>query len=127
MVEKGEGGINVLAILVPAIEALTLLVILVGRRGRKKDKKSSLEDGEFDKLQLLFMYTLPMMIVMYPIADKIHFLIGTYIASILMIYELYMSINIITKNKEKLIPNDILNLTHIHIKKITNRINRKLF
>lgn len=101
LIEKGEGGINVLAILVPVIEVLTLLVILVGRRGRKKGKKSSLEDGEFDKLQLLFMYTLPMMIVMYPIADKIHFLIGTYIASILMIYELYMSINIIIKNKTK--------------------------
>lgn len=99
LIEKGEGGINVLAILVPVIEALTLLVILVGRRGRKKEKKSSIEDGEFDKLQLLFLYTLPMMIVMYPIADKIHFLIGTYAAAILMIYELYISINIIIKNK----------------------------
>ena len=38
LVEKGEGGINVLAILVPVIEVLTLLVILVGRRGRKKEK-----------------------------------------------------------------------------------------
>ena len=40
LIEKGEGGINVLAILVPVIEVLTLLVILVGRRGRKKGKKS---------------------------------------------------------------------------------------
>ena len=100
LVEKGEGGINVLAILVPVIEVLTLLVILVGRRSRKKGKASALENEEFNKLQILFMYSLPMLIVMYLIADKIHFLIGTYIASILMMYELYISINIIIKNKK---------------------------
>ena len=100
LVEKGEGGINVLAILTPIIEVLTLIVILVIRRGKKKEKKSSLENGEHDKLQLLFIYSLPMLIVIYPIADKIHFLIGVYMAAILMMYELYISINIIVRNRK---------------------------
>jgi hypothetical protein len=100
LVEKGEGGINVLAILTPIIEVLTLIAIIVIRRGKKKEKTSALEDGEHDKLQLLFMYSLPMLIVIYPIADKIHFLIGVYMAVILMMYELYISINIILKNRK---------------------------
>jgi 4-amino-4-deoxy-L-arabinose transferase-like glycosyltransferase len=100
LVEKTEGGINVLAILVPVITVLTLLVILIGRRGRRKGKKSALEQDEFTKLQLLFVYSLPMFSLVYPIADKIHFLTGIYIVSILMIYELYISISIIVKNKK---------------------------
>ena len=100
LVEKTEGGINVLAILVPVITALTLLVILIGRRGRKKGKKSALANEEFYKLQLLFVYSLPMFSLVYPIADKIHFLIGIYIVSILMVYELYINISIIIKDKK---------------------------
>ncbi len=101
LIEKREGGINVLAILVPMIEILTLIVILVVRIGKHKGKKSTLEKSEFDKLQLLFIYSLPMFTLIYPIADRIHFLIGIYVISILIMYELYISIQIIIKNKKE--------------------------
>ena len=100
LVEETEGGVNVLAILVPILAVLTLIVIILGRRGRKKGKKSALEQTEFDKLQCLFIYSLPMLSLIYPIADKIHFLNGIYVLAILMMYELYMSISIIVKNKK---------------------------
>ena len=99
LVMGSKSEISILTVLVPLIEALTILVILAGRRSRKAKKKSALETEDFNKLQVLFIYSLPMLLTIYPIADKIHFLISIYISAILIMYELYISINIIIKNK----------------------------
>lgn len=92
--------IKMLSIIIPLtiiINALYIIFLIV-----KKKKNNNLNN-----ILTLFLYSLSIIIVMYPISDEIHFLIGSLITIILLIYDiyvilikLYIKINI---NKKKFI------------------------
>lgn len=76
--------IKLLAILMPILIILTSIIIIVEVINDKKNKiKLKIE---FLNLIVLFIYGISMIIIMYPITDEIHFIIGMMISIITIIY-----------------------------------------
>ena len=69
--------IRILAVLIPAS-------IMLNARILKR------ENNEFKNILTILIYSVSIIIVMYPISDKIHFLIGSFIALIGLIYQIYL-------------------------------------
>ena len=66
------------------IMILTTAITFIKYRLPKNKEKNETE--EIKNIQILTLYSLPMLIVIYPISDKIHFLIGTTISIIAIVY-----------------------------------------
>ncbi len=75
--------IKILAILVPITIILMAIALIIS-----KIIKS--ENNKIDKILTLLIYSLSIIIVMYPISDEIHFLIGSTISIIGLIYMAYI-------------------------------------
>lgn len=73
--------ISILSILVPIL-LLTVYIKTVIFSNKNKDKK----------IYILFAYSVASLIVVYPISDSIHFLIGIFPALILLVYFLWSSL-----------------------------------
>ena len=67
--------IRILAVLIPASIMLNAIILLIARILKR-------ENDEFKNILTILIYSVSIIIVMYPISDKIHFLIGSYIAII---------------------------------------------
>ena len=76
--------IVILAKIIPII-MLTAVIVSITTFITQRIKKEKI-DEQTRTIQILTLYGLPMLAVVYPIADKIHFLIGTIIIIILTIY-----------------------------------------
>ena len=75
--------IRILAVLIPASIMLNAIILLVARILKR-------ENDEFKNILTILIYSVSIIIVMYPISDKIHFLIGSFIALIGLIYQIYL-------------------------------------
>ena len=71
--------IRILSVLIPASIMLNAIILLVARILKR-------ENDEFKNILTILIYSVSIIIVMYPISDKIHFLIGSFIALIGVIY-----------------------------------------
>lgn len=81
--------ISILSILIPIL-LLTIYIKTIIFSNKNKDKK----------IYILFAYSVASLIVVYPISDSIHFLIGIFPSIILLVYFLWSSlIKRIQKNK----------------------------
>lgn len=85
--------IVILAKIVPII-TLTTVIVSVTTFITQRIKKEKI-DEQTRTIQILTLYGLPMLAVIYPIADKIHFLIGSIIILILTIYLIIIGIELI--------------------------------
>ena len=86
--------IRALALLMP-ISIISISVMLIIANTKKK------EDIEILKLLTLLVYSLSIIIVMYPISDEIHFLIGGLIAIIGLVYIIFLLTKIIYNGIER--------------------------
>ena len=75
--------IRILAVLIPASIMLNAIILLIARILKR-------ENDEFKNILTILIYSVSIIIVMYPISDKIHFLIGSFIALIGLIYQIYL-------------------------------------
>ena len=75
--------IQILAVLIPASIMLNAIILLIARILKR-------ENDEFKNILTILIYSVSIIIVMYPISDKIHFLIGSFIALIGLIYQIYL-------------------------------------
>lgn len=75
--------IRILAVLIPASIILNAIILLVARILKRKN-------DELKNIFTILIYSVSIIIVMYPISDKIHFLIGSFIALIGLIYQIYL-------------------------------------
>ncbi|MEI3394487.1 MAG: hypothetical protein V8R82_02075 [Clostridia bacterium] len=75
--------IRILSIAVPITLILMSIIIIVTKWIKKDDKK-------IDNILILLMYSLSIIIVMYPISDEIHFLIGSLISIISIFYTIFI-------------------------------------
>ena len=75
--------IRILSIALPITLILMSIIIIVTKWIKKDDKK-------IDNILILLMYSLSIIIVMYPISDEIHFLIGSLIAIISIFYIIFI-------------------------------------
>lgn len=73
--------IQILAILVPISIMINALILLVSKVIKK-------EKQEMKNILTILIYSVSIIIVMYPISDKIHFLIGSFIAIIGLAYQI---------------------------------------
>lgn len=73
--------IRILSILMPVSIMLNAVILLISRILKKENK-------EFKNILTILIYSVSIIIVMYPISDKIHFLIGSFIALIGLIYQI---------------------------------------
>ena len=73
--------IRILAVLIPVSIMLNAVILLISRILKKENK-------EFKNILTILIYGISIIIVMYPISDKIHFLIGSFIALIGLIYQI---------------------------------------
>ena len=80
--------IRILAGLVPISVIITGFILIYSKILNKENKK-------IDNLFTLFTYSFSIIIVMYPISDKIHFLLGSYITIIEIAYLIYLLGNFI--------------------------------
>ena len=71
LVKEGKTWIRILAVLVPVITIITFFVAVI-----KKDRN----------LSVLTAYSIATFAVVFPISDEIHFLIGSYISLLLIVY-----------------------------------------
>lgn len=86
--------IRALALFMP-ISIISILVMLIIANIKKK------ESIEILKLLTMLVYSLSIIIVMYPISDEIHFLIGGLIAIIGLIYIIFLLTKIIYNGIER--------------------------
>lgn len=75
--------IKILSFAMPIIVVANVVASIIIKI-RKKEKE------EFETLQKLTLYSLPMLTVIYPISDKIHFLIGITILLIAFSYSVFL-------------------------------------
>lgn len=75
--------IRILAVLIPASIMLNAIILLIARILKR-------ENNEFKNILTILIYSVSIIIVMYPISDKIHFLIGSFIALIGLINQIYL-------------------------------------
>lgn len=83
LLQSDKIEIRILSILVP-ISIVLMGVILVISKILKKD------NDNIQKILTIFIYSLSIIIVMYPISDVIHFLIGSLISIIGLVYLIYL-------------------------------------
>ena len=81
LLENDEIEIKILSIVVPISMIIMPIIMLINKK-LNKDKSR--------RVLTILMYSLSIVIVMYPIADKIHFLIGSVIIIIGIIYTLFL-------------------------------------
>lgn len=100
-----NGIIGILARILPYVIAIeiVLVIMLILKSFKKKEKQ-----GYLEKLIICSIYSLPMLIVIYPIADEIHFLIGSIMTWIefsaiifVIVKEIIKKILITEENKRK--------------------------
>ena len=92
--------IRILSILMPISIILMAIILIINRILKRENEK-------IEKLLTILLYSLSIIIVMYPISDKIHFLIGGLISILGLIYMIclvgeYTYNKIKLKNKYKL-------------------------
>lgn len=99
LLESNKIEIRALAILVP-ISIILMIIILVIAKVLKK------ENEKIQNILTILIYSISIIIVMYPISDEIHFLIGSLISIIGLIYmiillgeKIYSKINYTKKYK----------------------------
>lgn len=83
LLQNDKTEVKIFSILMP-ISILIMCIILIVSKSLKKD------NNKIKNLLTLLMYSLSIIIVMYPISDEIHFLIGSLISIIGLIYILYL-------------------------------------
>lgn len=83
LLESNKIEIRVFSILVP-ISIILMAIILVIAKILKK------ENENIQKILTIFIYSLSIIIVMYPISDEIHFIIGSLISIIGLIYMIFL-------------------------------------
>ena len=76
--------------MIPVSIMLNAIILLVSRISKKENK-------ELKNILTILIYSVSIIIVMYPISDKIHFLIGSFIAIIGLTYQLCLLGKIIYK------------------------------
>lgn len=79
LLQNNKIEIRILSILVPVSIILIAITLIITKMLKK-------ENENIQKLLTMLIYSLSTIIVMYPISDKIHFLIGSIIAIIALIY-----------------------------------------
>ena len=83
--------IAILSRIIPVTIIATILTSIITKIINIKKPEIQEETREkFTNIQILTLYSLPMLVVIYPIADKIHFLIGITIALICISYCLFL-------------------------------------
>ncbi len=83
--------ITILSRLIPVTIIVTILASIITKIISIKKVEVQEETKEkFTNIQILTLYSLPVLIVIYPIADRIHFLIGITIALISISYCLFL-------------------------------------
>lgn len=70
--EGGSALISILAVVLPAYLFFAIIFLIMGDKNRTIN----------NLLKILILYSLPLALLIYPIADKMHFLIGTFILMI---------------------------------------------
>lgn len=83
LLQNDKIEINIFSVLMP-ISILVMAIILIVSKFLKK------ENNKIENLLTLLMYSLSIIIVMYPISDEIHFLIGSIISIIGLIYIIFL-------------------------------------
>lgn len=83
LLQNDKIEINIFSVLMP-ISILVMAIILIVSKFLKK------ESNKIENLLTLLMYSLSIIIVMYPISDEIHFLIGIIISIIGLIYIIFL-------------------------------------
>lgn len=83
LLQNDKIEINIFSVLMP-ISILVMAIILIVSKFLKK------ENNKIENLLTLLMYSLSIIIVMYPISDEIHFLIGSLISIIGLIYIIFL-------------------------------------
>ena len=79
--------IVVLARIIPIITLISIIIsIITFITQRSKKYKNQEENKEIKTIQTLTLYGIPVLAIIYPIADKIHFLIGSIIMLIITCY-----------------------------------------
>ncbi len=100
LLNNNKLAIKALAVIVPISIIINAIYIIYASIFNSKNKN-------LKNIITLFSYSLSIIIVMYPISDEIHFLIGSLIAIISCIYLIYLSVikiyNKITIHKKHLI------------------------
>ena len=76
--------------MIPVSIMLNAIILLVSRISKKENK-------ELKNILTILIYSVSIIIVMYPISDKIHFLIGSFIALIGITYQICLLGKIIYK------------------------------
>ncbi len=79
LLENNKIEIRILSMLMP-ISIMLMAIILIIAKSKKKETEN------IQKLLTILIYSLSIIIVMYPISDEIHFLIGSMISTIGLIY-----------------------------------------
>ena len=87
--EKYGLVIHVLAIILPIISLASIIECIIIKK----------QDENTEKLKLLTIYSIPMILTIYPIADDSHFIVAGFVTIILLIYQLW----VIGKQIEKVI------------------------
>ena len=83
LLQEDKMSLRILSIVVPITLFTIVITMLILNISNKKSRN-------IDILSTLFCYSLSIIIVMYPIADEIHFLLGSFITIIELIYILYL-------------------------------------
>lgn len=84
LLQNDKVEIRVLSILMPISIMLMAIVLIITKALKKENEK-------IQNILTILIYSLSIIIVMYPISDKIHFLIGSQISIIGLIYMLSLS------------------------------------
>lgn len=83
LLENDKIEIKILSILIPISIIINLIIIIIEKVMNRKNKI-------LENILTMFIYSFSIIILMYPIADEIHFLIATLIAIITAIYVIGM-------------------------------------
>ena len=83
LLENDKIEIKILSILIPISIIINLIIIIIEKVMNRKNKM-------LENILTMFIYSFSIIILMYPIADEIHFLIATLIAIITAIYVIGM-------------------------------------
>lgn len=82
--------IKILAVIMPIFLLLCAIFLLSIKK----------QNTETDILEILIIYSLPLLIMIYPISDDMHFLVGTYILLLTLFYVIYRMMESIKINEK---------------------------
>lgn len=91
LLQNDKIEIRLLSVLVPISIVLMGIILIISKIMKK-------ENNVLQKILTIFIYSLSIIIVMYPISDVIHFLIGSLIAIIGFVYMIFLLIKKIYNN-----------------------------